>query len=45
MKINFNLYGSNGYISNNTLDESEFERFRTIAESFKQTIKIEKVES
>lgn len=43
MNITFNLYGSVGFISTNTLSAEDFAEFRAIAESLKQTVRIEKV--
>ena len=43
MKVTFNLYGSSGLISTNTLTAEDFAEFRAIAESLKQTVRIEKV--
>jgi hypothetical protein len=43
MNITFNLYGSIGFISTNTLSAEDFAEFRAIAESLKQTVRIEKV--
>jgi hypothetical protein len=40
MKITFDLYSSNGYVSRNTLDEKAFEEFRKIAESLKQSVRV-----
>jgi hypothetical protein len=45
MKITFNLYGGSGFISKNTLDAEQFAEFRKIAESLKQSVKIEAVQS
>ena len=44
-KITFNLYGGAGFISKNTLTAVEFAEFRKIAESLKQSVKIESVQS
>jgi hypothetical protein len=43
MKITFNLYGGNGLISTNTLGVEEFAEFRNIAESLKQSVRVESV--
>jgi hypothetical protein len=43
MKVTFNLYGSSGLISTNTLSAEDFAEFRAIAESLKQSVRIEKV--
>ena len=43
MKVTFNLYGSAGFISTNTLSAEDFAEFRAIAESLKQSVRIEKV--
>lgn len=43
MNITFNLYGSVGFISKNTLSAEDFAEFRAIAESLKQTVRIEGV--
>lgn len=43
MNITFNLYGSSGLISTNTLTAEDFAEFRAIAESLKQTVRIEGV--
>jgi hypothetical protein len=43
MKVTFNLYGACGFISTNTLSAEDFAEFRIIAESLKQTVRIEKV--
>lgn len=45
MQITFNLYGSSGFISRNTLSAEEFAEFRKIIEPLKQTVKIEAVRS
>lgn len=45
MKITFNLYGGSGFISQNTLDAEQFAEFRKIAESLKQSVRIESVQS
>jgi hypothetical protein len=43
MKITFNLYGGSGFISKNTLSAEDFAEFRKIAESLKQSVKVESV--
>jgi hypothetical protein len=43
MKITFNLYGGAGFLSKNTLSAEEFAQFRKIAESLKQSVRIESV--
>ena len=40
MKITFDLYGSNGYVSRNTLSAEEFAEFRKIAEELKQSVRV-----
>ena len=45
MKFTFNLYGGGGFISRNTLSADDFAEFRKLAESLKQSVRIEKVES
>jgi len=43
MKITFNLYGGSGLISQNTLSVEAFAEFRKIAESLKQSVRVESV--
>jgi hypothetical protein len=45
MKITFNLYGGGGLISRNTLSAEDFAEFRKLAESLRQSVRIEQVES
>jgi hypothetical protein len=45
MKITFNLYGGGGWLSRNTLSAEDFTEFRKLAESLKQSVRVEKVES
>lgn len=40
MEITFNLYGSSGLISTNTLSAEKFNEFRKLAESLKQSVKV-----
>jgi hypothetical protein len=45
MRITFNLYSSAGLESKCTLTSEEFETFRKVAESLKQTVRIVSVGS
>jgi hypothetical protein len=45
MTITFTLYSASGLMSTNTLTAQEFAEFRVIAESLKQSVRIQKVMS
>lgn len=40
MEITFNLYSGSGFESKNTLSAEDFNEFRRLAESLKQSVKI-----